>query len=338
MADRNQQIGISLRALQVFAAVEETGSMAVAAERLSASPSAISQQISNLETVIGAPLFDRTARPIALTPAGVRLRHHAQRILEAVSEARTDLMELNLSSLPMLRLAIVDDLDASITPELIARLKTQYPQCAFIASSGMSNSNTQELIRREVDIAVTADLPADRGAFDVFPLLREPFILVAALGALQDGIGVTEQLQRLPFVSYNKGMPIGRAIEEQLRRVRLSPQERYVFNASRSILAMVIKCGGWALTTPLGLFDSERFRGRLDIRPLPFSGFSRRICLVAHRDELGHLPAKLADMCRELFAHSLVPAALELAPWTRDAFQVLDDEAMITISDASGSE
>lgn len=337
MADQNHQIGFSLRALQIFAAVEETGSMAVAAERLSTSPSAISQQISNLEAAIGARLFDRTARPIALTPAGLRLRHHAQRILEAVSEARADLMELNLSSLPMLRLAIVDDLDASITPELIARLSTRYPQCAFVAASGSSNNNTRALIRREADIAVTADLPADPGAFDVFPLLREPFVLVAAQGTLEAGADVLEQLPELPFVSYHKSQPIGRAIEAQLRRVRLSPRERYVFHASRSIFAMVIRCGGWALTTPLGLLDSERFVGRLDIRPLPFSGISRRICLVAHRDELGRLPGHLADVCRELFTNSLVPSALELAPWTRGVLQVLNDGSAAA-PDASGRD
>lgn len=338
MKGRVQKFGFSLRSLQVFMAVEEAGSMAAAAERLSASPSAISQQITNLEAEIGTRLFDRAARPIALTPAGLRLRHHAQRILEAVSDARADLMELNLSSLPTLRVAIIDDLDASITPELVARLKAQYPQCAVVASSGMSNSNTRELVVRDVDIAVTAELPEDVGAFDVFPLLREPFILVTARGALNDALPVLDQLRQLPMVAYNRTLPIGLAIETHLRRIRFDPSERYTFSASRSIFAMVDKCGGWALTTPLSLLDSERFRGALNVHPLPFSGFSRTICMISHRDELGHLPAALADVCRELFSHTLVPSALELAPWTKEAFQVLDDSALPMKTGAIGPD
>ena len=42
-----------------------------------------------------------------------------------------ELMELNLSSLPELRLAIIDDLDASITPDLVGHLKGLYPACVF---------------------------------------------------------------------------------------------------------------------------------------------------------------------------------------------------------------
>lgn len=83
---------ISLRSIQVFVAVEETGSLTVAAERLSTSRSAVSQQITNLERLVGASLFDRTARPMTLTPNGVVLRHHAHHMLEVVSAAKTELM------------------------------------------------------------------------------------------------------------------------------------------------------------------------------------------------------------------------------------------------------
>lgn len=62
---------MSLRALQVFAAVEECGSLTDAGARLGGSRSAISQLITNLEKVVGAKLFDRTSRPISLKDAGL---------------------------------------------------------------------------------------------------------------------------------------------------------------------------------------------------------------------------------------------------------------------------
>ncbi|MBN35738.1 MAG: hypothetical protein CMM46_13390 [Rhodospirillaceae bacterium] len=61
---------LTLRSLRVFVAVEEAGSMALAAGRLGTSASAVTQQVSNLEQVLGARLFDRAVRPIALTDPG----------------------------------------------------------------------------------------------------------------------------------------------------------------------------------------------------------------------------------------------------------------------------
>lgn len=318
---------LSLRALRVFVAVQEAGSMAVAAEQLGASASAVSQQISNLERSVGARLFDRAARPIALTPAGALLCSHAHRILEAVGEARSELMELNLSSLPALRLAIIDDLDATITPELVAHLHKLYPRCCFTASSGRSDDMTDSLLRREADVVVSGEPPQDISAFDLFPLLREPFVLVSARGAIDDRRDISEQLMALPFVSYPDSLPIGRTIARHLRRLRIVLPQRYAFEATRSVLAMVRNDGGWAITTPLGLLDSERFRADLEVRPLPFVGFNRSIQLIARRDELGRLPEKLAELCRDLILQRVRPSAVEIAPWAADQIVVHGREA-----------
>ncbi len=315
--------GLTLRALRIFIAVEEAGSLTAAAERIGASPSTVSQQISKLERSVGARLFDRSAKPVALTPVGLLLRRHAHRILEAVSEARTELMELSLSALPELRLAIIDDLDASITPELVAHLQETYPKCFFSAASGGSDDVNRALLDREADIAVSAQPPSDTDGFDLFPLLQEPFIVVTAPRLVDPKKDVLEQLMARPYVHFSPTMPLGRAIVQHFRRLRLVPPQRYSFNASRSVFAMVRNCNGWSLTTPLSVLDSERFPPELDILPLPFAGFSRTISLIARRDELGNLPEKLAQMCRDLIDERLRRQFVELAPWSTADFRML---------------
>jgi len=323
---KDQSVDFSLRALRVFAAVEEAGSMIVAAERLGASASGVSQQISNLEKTVGARLFDRNAKPIALTPAGHLMRQHARRILESVSAAQTAIMELNLSSLLELRLAIIDDLDASITPDLAAHLKTLYPSCLFSAWSGRSDHATDALLNRRADIAITADPPADTTVFDIFPLLREPFVLVTARAAIDPNGDVLQQVMKLPFVHYGFDIPIGRLVEQHFRRIRLSPARHYAFDASRSVLAMINKCGGWTLTTPLNYLDGLRFKANLDVMPLPFASFSRDIFLVARRGELGDLPATMARLSTDLIRDSLLAEAIAIAPWAKRDFRTYSDE------------
>lgn len=60
-------------ALRSFAAAARCGSFRAAALELGVTPSAISHQISALESVIGTALFSRSPRQVELTPAGARL-------------------------------------------------------------------------------------------------------------------------------------------------------------------------------------------------------------------------------------------------------------------------
>lgn len=327
---------LSFRGIQVFLAVEEAGSMAMAAKQLHLSAATISQQVTNMEKLVGARLFDRTARPIALTPAGTLMRRHAQKIMEALNEARTDLMEFSLSSNPQLRLAIIDDLDASVTPNLVDHLNRMFPNCLFTATSGRSDLMTDRIEKREADIVVTGLPPEDPIAYDTYPIMREQFVLVAARGVLpEDGSLPMDLLRTLPFVHYNSAMPIGRRIAQHMKRLKLDRPQKYSFDATRSVFAMTRTLGAWTITTPLCYLDSERFWPDLDIRPLPFSGFSRTIHLVARRGEFGHLPGKLAGITRSLVQQYLVARFSSAQPDLAGALGVLEDEDPLSMTDAA---
>jgi len=321
-AAQTPQTDFTLRGLRVFVAVEETGSIGGAAERLGASSSGVSQQISSLEEAIGTKLFDRRGRPVTLTPAGQVLRAHAHKILEAVAEAKAELAELDLAVLPRLTLAIIDDLDASLTPMLVSGLRAQFRNCFVNATSGGSDRVTRCLQSREADIAVSAVLPDDVEQFSAIPLFREAFILVAAKGVLDPDSDMQPQLLQKPFIQYSEELPIGRMLAQHLRRMKFEPPRHYAFEASRSVLAMVLQEHGWALTTPLNLMDAERFASHLDVFKMPFPAVSRRIWLIARKEELGALPERLADDCRRLVAAQVAPRFAAIAPKLRHAIEV----------------
>jgi DNA-binding transcriptional LysR family regulator len=76
-----------LRAMQVYVAVVEAGSLIGAAERLDTSNAAISRHISALEAHLGARLLNRTTRRLSMTDAGQDFHERAQQILADVLEA-----------------------------------------------------------------------------------------------------------------------------------------------------------------------------------------------------------------------------------------------------------
>jgi len=323
MANKNHP-ELTLRGLRAFIVVEETGSISNGAKRIGGSSSGVSQQITALEQAVGAKLFDRQSRPLKLTPAGQLLHAHARKILEATAKAQAELSRQDLVDLPKLTLAIIDDLDTSLTPVLVAILQRRFRNCFVNVYSGRSDHVIEMLQQREADICVSAIVPEDLSDFRTLPILREPFILVTAKGLLQEGQDICAQLSEAPFIQYSEAIPMGKAIAQHLKRVRFEVTHRYALEASRSVIAMVAQAKGWTLTTPLNLLDAERFISQVDVAQVPFPAFSRTICLIARRTELSDLPDRLAKDCRHLIATQIVPRFAEIVPHMADAIEITE--------------
>ena len=76
-------MSIELRHLRYFLAVADTLHFGQAAERLGMSQPPLSQQIRQLEDLIGARLFVRSHRRVQLTPAGELLQERARAIVQS---------------------------------------------------------------------------------------------------------------------------------------------------------------------------------------------------------------------------------------------------------------
>lgn len=314
---------LTLRGLRVFVALEETGSIAGAADRLGTSSSGVSQHITGLEQAVGTRLFDRHKRPVALTPAGQALQHHAHRILRNVADAEAELADLHLSSFPKLALAVIDDLDESLTPDLVLELRRRFDDCFVKTMTGRSDHMTKALVDRDADIALSTIIPDNPDRFRSFPILSENFILVASKGLLKSNGAIdAKALSRHPFIHFSHDMPLGKLIAQHLQRVGFQANHRYAFDTSGSIFAMMCAEKGWSLTTPLNLLDAERYLPKLDIHTMPFPAMSRTVQLIARSDELGAIPEQLAQHCRKLFAEKLVPRFNKLAPNFSGAIRV----------------
>lgn len=316
---------LTLRAIEVFVAVVEEGSVAAGARRLGASASTVSQQLSNLETALGARLIDRAARPAAPTPAGHVFQRRALAILGEAARARTELAELALARLPRLRLAVVEDFDAAVTPDLAIGLAAILPDCAIVAQGGPSHLNIAALEARAVDLVVAARIASAPDWVEQHALLRDPYVLVAARGLLGAGGDPLARLMAAPLVRYTATQLMGQQIEAHLSRLRLSPPRRFAFDTDAAVMATVARTGGWAITTPLGFLRGGRGLDALELRPLPFSGFARTLSLYARRDLLGGLPARAAALLRRSIAEHCVGPARAAAPWLAEEIRVLDE-------------
>ena len=308
---------VTLWGIEIFLAVAEEGAISAAARRLGVSPSAISQQLTGLEAALGSVLLDRSARPMRLTPAGAMFRRHAQTILNAEAEARADLAVADLSGLTTLRLGVIEDFDAVVTPRLLSALASDLRGCRFLLETGASHRLLDQLEARALDVVVAADLgseAADDGWREVHPLLSEPFVAVTPRGRGRDG---------LPLIQYTARHLMGRQIAAHLARLNIRLTHRYELDSYRAILAMVAAGEGWTILTPLALHHAASLQAAVDVEELPFAPLSRTLSLSARDGVLRDMPGQIAGHLRRLIAAHVVTPTETQWPWLKGRLQVL---------------
>ncbi|MEJ2031416.1 MAG: LysR family transcriptional regulator, partial [Maritimibacter sp.] len=127
---------ITLWGIEVFQAIAEERSISLAARRLGASPSSVSQQLSNLENALGVVLIDRSARPLGLSPAGELFRRRAGAILDEADQARAELALSDFSRLSRFRLGVIEDFEADITPLMLSEMAGDLSSTRFLLETG----------------------------------------------------------------------------------------------------------------------------------------------------------------------------------------------------------
>jgi DNA-binding transcriptional LysR family regulator len=314
---------LTLRGIEVFLAAIDEGSISGAAKRLGASVSSVSQQITNLETALGVRLVDRAARPLTLTPAGALFRRRAEAIQSEALQARAELALKDFSRLQRLSLGMIEDFDADVTPRLLSDMGDELKSCHFVLETGASYRLAEMLESRLLDVVVAADLDLSAEWMEVHPLLADPFIVAAPPGAIQANGDVLGQLLKLPLIRYSARQMMGRQIESHLHRLGLAVPQRFELDSYHAIMAMVAAGAGWTITTPLGFMRAQRFRGGVEVMPLPFEPFARRISLVARRDAMEKMPVEIAARLRPLLTSMVVEPGLAEMPWLAGALRVL---------------
>lgn len=158
---------MDLATLEIFRVVADEGSVTRAARRLGRVQSNVTTRVQQLEEELGASLFARDGKGMALTPAGERFLDHAQRLLALAQEARQVLHPHTPQG--SLRVGSMESTAASRLPGPLAAYRRRWPQVTLRLRTAPSRQLTQAVQDRELDCALLA-LPQAAGP-DVSPQL-----------------------------------------------------------------------------------------------------------------------------------------------------------------------
>ncbi|WP_375279721.1 LysR substrate-binding domain-containing protein [Pseudooctadecabacter sp.] len=307
----------TFRAAQIFVAAVEAQSVTRAAHRMGMAPSSVSQQLSTLEAALGAKLIERSARQFRLTRAGDVFLPAAKALLDDVSAAKAQLVMADQAPPMAVRVASIEELDATVSAPWLLRLKVRFPNISVTLSSGASHENHDALSSRAVDLMMAVDTVAQVDWVEQHPILRDPFVLVTAPNLAADAI-----LSR-PFVRYAADLQIGRQIEAQLRRSGVMPPRGFEFSTNQALFAMTAELGGWAITTALAFFGTPLAGDLVRAHALPVPSFSRVLALHARAGALGQLPAQMAEDIRGCLRDRIVKDAPSRLPFLGEGLKIL---------------
>ena len=171
---------MELRHLRYFAAVAEELHFGRAAARLHIAQPPLSQQIRQLETELGFPLFVRAHRQVRLTEAGHSFLAGARAVLQRAEQAAVEARRVARGETGSLAVGFVASATYGLVPSLFRLFRRRHPGVAL----SLAELSTEEQLGALRSGAIQLGLgrpPADDPALAAEPLLDEP--LVAALPA-----------------------------------------------------------------------------------------------------------------------------------------------------------
>ena len=178
--------------LMIFAAVAQKGSFTEAARHLKLSKSSISQQISLLETELGATLLKRTTREVSLTTLGSKLLERCNVLQDQVSLIFNDLDEAGINPRGRFSVTFPNSLQSEIVIPAIKQLLSEYPNLEPLL---ISDDKPLDLVEHNLDIAIHIGELKDSG-YRALPIgsLVEIFCATPLYLSKNGNISTTQEL------------------------------------------------------------------------------------------------------------------------------------------------
>ncbi|HEY9504030.1 MAG TPA: LysR family transcriptional regulator [Pyrinomonadaceae bacterium] len=171
---------MEIRQLRAFVAIAESGTFTAGALRVHVTQAAISMQIRQLESEIGAKVFVRAPRHVILTEAGEHLLRRARQILREHDAALDEIAELAGAERGRLRIGsasamvLTDQL-----PKILREVRAQHPAADISVTSGTSEALVDQIVAGELDIAFVS-LPVDVRGIKTERLSDDQLVAIAS--------------------------------------------------------------------------------------------------------------------------------------------------------------
>ena len=170
-------VTLEMRHLKLLAEVAEEGSVTGAARRLHLTQSALSHQLRDAEQKLGAKLFLRLGRRMALTPAGEQMLESARRVLAELESAEDRVRQQGQGAGGVLRLSTQCYTCYHWLPELLRAFRERHPGVEVQIDAQATHTPVEALLAGRLDLAITSSAPRD-SRLRIRPLFEDEMLVI----------------------------------------------------------------------------------------------------------------------------------------------------------------
>ena len=284
---------LDLRRLALLRELRLRGTISAVAAALHQTPSAISQQLSQLEKETGVPLLVRVGRRLQLTPNAELLVEHTGDILERLERAEADLAASLSTAAGTLRVAIFQSAALALLPRALDVLASEHPLLTPVVTQREPETALHETFARDFDLVIAEEYPGHAAphlpGLDRHPLTTDAIRLATPPAASRWTASTIADAAEAPWVMEPHGAASRHWAEQACRRAGFEPQVRFE-TADLQAHVRLVQTGHAVALLPDLIWQG----GSPTVRVAPLDGDPRRTVFTSTRSTIARRPSVLA--------------------------------------------
>jgi LysR family nitrogen assimilation transcriptional regulator len=259
---------LPLSAIRAFLMAAEFKNLTRAAEALDLSQPSLSRILGTLEKDLGAQLFTRSRRGVALTDAGAYFNSAAASLIRQVDVLVADMRSRELSPGGRVVIGVPVVMTEFLTQPLVNWFASKFPRAQLSVHEGISDELEFEFSLGRLDLALLISTETRARNLETVPLASEQVFLHGPRKAKLSGTPVLwKSLAERPLILPRPSNFLRRKIEEASKRHHVPLQIITEVNTPSTILSLVEAGAGYSLLPGCASY-TQRARGTLSAAPI----------------------------------------------------------------------
>ena len=277
---------LELRHLRTIRAIHDQGGLARAAEVLNITQSALSHQVKALEEQAGVDLFVRRAKPMRLSPAGMRLLRLAEQVLPLVQATEAEFKGVEAGRIGRLHIAMECHACFDWLLPVLDIFRRAWPEVDLDIRQRLAFGALPALARQEVDLVISSD-PEEMAGIVFQPLFDySPTLVVPADHPLvAKGYADPSDLAGETLITY----PMDRArldvFSQFLTPAGVEPARQRTVELT-AVSLMLVASGRGVAVMPDWVLRRESANAEIAMLPLTQGGIIRRLYAAVRSEDL----------------------------------------------------